>query len=243
MSSSCIRCKRVSACPLIPVNDSFLLPQQIQKGVDLIYQGSVIAIPTDTVYGLACAAQNQSAIEKLYKIKGRDLNKPLAICVGNVEAVSHWGKVSSLPSGLLNSLLPGPVTVVLERTERLNPKLNPNLNKVGIRVPDSKFVLGLCNKLKEPLALTSANASNEPSCLAPEEFQYLWHHLSAVFELGTIGDITSPRVGSTVVDLCVPGRYRILRSGSALESTKAILEHFEVEQDVPNCVDSVSMGY
>jgi len=213
---------------LTSVTEFGLFSVAVERAAQLISDGKIIALPTDTVYGLAAAAQNTQAIKQLYEIKGRDQKKPLAICVNSVKSVSCWGKVDSLPSGLLESLLPGPVTVVLERTLSLNPALNPGIAKVGIRIPDSEFVRHLCKRLGTPLALTSANASNEPSSLAPEEFQSLWPHLAAVFHCGRIGNCTSLRAGSTVVDLSVPGKYHILRSGYALASTKAVLERFAV---------------
>ena len=89
-------------------------------------------------------------------------------------------------------------------------------------------MLQLCKRLGTPLALTSANASNEASSLAPEEFQSLWPHLAAVFHCGRIGGSTSSCADSTVVDLSVPGKYHIARPGSALASTKGVLECFEI---------------
>lgn len=213
---------------LISVAEFRWISAAVEIAARFISEGKVIALPTDTVYGLAAAAQNTQAIRKLYKIKGRDEKKPLAICVNSVKSISCWGKANNLPSGLLDTLLPGPVTVVLDRTSSLNPELNPGIAKVGIRIPDNEFVLQLCKRLETPLALTSANTSNEPSCLDPEEFQSLWPHLAAVFHSGKIGDSASLRAGSTVVDLSVPGKYHILRAGSALANTKAVLEHFAV---------------
>jgi tRNA threonylcarbamoyl adenosine modification protein (Sua5/YciO/YrdC/YwlC family) len=220
---------------LISVAECRWFSAAVEIAAQFISEGKVIALPTDTVYGLAAAAQNTQAIGQLYKIKGRDQKKPLAICVDRVKSVSCWGNADNLPSGLLNALLPGPVTVVLERTPSLNPELNPGIGKVGIRIPDSEFVLQLCKTLGTPLALTSANASNEPSCLAPEEFQSLWPHLAAVFHSGRIGDCASLRAGSTVVDLSVPGKYHILRAGSALANTKAILQHYAVVEHDACC--------
>ncbi|KDR14324.1 yrdC domain-containing protein, mitochondrial [Zootermopsis nevadensis] len=217
---------------LISVAEFKWFPAALEIAARFISEGKVIALPTDTVYGLAAAAQNTQAIRQVYKIKGRDQKKPLAICVDSVKSVSCWGKANNLPSGLLDALLPGPVTIVLERTSSLNPELNPGIDKVGIRIPDSEFVLQLCRRLGTPLALTSANASNKPSCLDPEEFRSLWPHLAGVFHSGRIGDSASFRAGSTVVDLSVPWKYHILRPGSALASTKAVLEHFAfVEHD------------
>jgi tRNA threonylcarbamoyl adenosine modification protein (Sua5/YciO/YrdC/YwlC family) len=226
----------ISMSLLISVAEFGWLPAAVERAARLISEGKVIALPTDTVYGLAAAAQNTQAIRQLYKIKGRDQNKPLAICVNSVKSIYCWGKANNLPSGLLDALLPGPVTVVLERTSSLNPELNPGITKVGIRIPDSEFVLQLCKSLRTPLALTSANASNEPSCLEPEEFQSLWPHLAAVFHSGRIGDSTSLRAGSTVVDLSDPGKYHILRAGCALTSTKAVLEHFSIVEHGTHCL-------
>lgn len=214
----------------IPVNEFGWRVPAVERAAQLVLEGKVIALPTDTVYGVAVAAQNTQAVKELYKIKGRDRKKPVAICVNDVKSISCWGKLDGLPPGLLDALLPGPVTVVLERTSDLNPTLNSDTSKVGIRIPNSEFVLQLCKRLGTPLALTSANASNEPSSLAPEEFQSLWPHLAAVFHCGRIGDSSSSRAGSTVVDLSVPGKYHIVRPGSALASTKGVLEHFEIAE-------------
>ena len=71
----------------------------------------------------------------------------------------------TVSSQLLSELLPGPVTVVFERTVSLNPDLNPGTSLVGIRVPNHGFVREICEKCAEPLALTSANISSEPSAL------------------------------------------------------------------------------
>lgn len=67
--------------------------------VDLLKRGAIIAIPTDTVYGLACSATDINAIKKLYLIKDRDQNKPLAICVGKVVDIQQWATVNHLPEG------------------------------------------------------------------------------------------------------------------------------------------------
>ena len=85
-------------------------------------------------------------------------------------------------------------------------------------------MLQLCKRLETPLALTSCTASNEPSSLAPVEFQSLWPNLAAVFHCRRIGDGASSRAASTVMDLSVPGKYHIVRPGNALASTKGVLE-------------------
>ncbi|XP_034239617.1 yrdC domain-containing protein, mitochondrial isoform X2 [Thrips palmi] len=197
----------------------------------LLMEGNIIALPTDTIYGLAACAQNTTAVRKLYGVKGRDSAKPLAMCVGEVEDVRLWSKADILPDGLLKALLPGPVTVILERSPLLNRELNPNCSKVGIRVPDHPFVRKLAQNVSSPLALTSANLSNEPSSLNVREFENLWPQLGAVFDGGSLGNAqsTSSRAGSTVVDLSNEGKYHIVRNGIAPLHTVEILHQFGLE--------------
>ena len=85
----------------------------------------------------------------------------------------RWGNVT-VSDGLLCELLPGPVTVVFERTLELNPDLNPGTSLVGIRVPDSGFVRDIARQVQQPLALTSANISNQPSSLSVEVYVLLF---------------------------------------------------------------------
>jgi tRNA A37 threonylcarbamoyladenosine synthetase subunit TsaC/SUA5/YrdC len=116
----------------------------------------------------------------------------------------------------------------------LNPELNPGTSTVGVRVPDSAFILGLARRLGQPLALTSANLSGQPSALTCEEFQPLWPHLAAVVDAGRLPSSPLTRSGSTVVDLSsdldpITGMctgYRVVRDGCALEATAAVLKQF-----------------
>lgn len=188
--------------------------RSVAMAAELLRQGKVIAIPTDTVYGLACLAANSSAIQRLYEIKRRDEGKPLAICLSNVKEVGTWGILDDIPVGMLEHLLPGPYTICLRRTPALNKALNPGVDTVGIRVPNDKFVRSVA-QIVGPLALTSANVSNEPSSLHPDEFRALWPELDGVFHKSKNSkkQNVARRVGSTVVDVSKSGYFTIVRHG------------------------------
>lgn len=195
--------------------------------INLLKSGKVVAVPTDTLYGLACSATNVDAINKLYTIKRRNENKPVAICVGRVCDVQKWAYVDHLPDGLLSALLPGPVTLVLECINKLDKSVSYN-GKVGIRIPDYNFIRNIANSLNNPLALTSANISSEPSAIKIEEFQPLWNKVSAVFDGGCLG--IGDRRGSTVVDLSISGYFHIIRPGVAVVEVSKILQIFGLKQ-------------
>ncbi|XP_015266373.1 PREDICTED: yrdC domain-containing protein, mitochondrial isoform X2 [Gekko japonicus] len=156
----------------------------LSSAVVALREGGLVAVPTDTVYGVACLAQDSRALRAVYRLKGRDGAKPLAICLADVGQVHRYCKVA-VPDQLLHDLLPGPVTLVLERSQTLNPDLNP---------------------------------------FTPE-FQELWPHLALVVDGGPIGDLQRPecRLGSTVVDISVPGKFKVIRPGCALTQTVEIL--------------------
>ncbi|XP_065869026.1 uncharacterized protein [Euphorbia lathyris] len=201
-----------------------------EEAVQALKAGKVVAVPTDTLYGFACDACSSEAINLIYEIKGRKHTSPLAICVGDVSAIKHFATTDHLPHGLLDSLLPGPVTVVLSRGESsaLDKSLNPGLDSVGVRVPDCDFIRVIARGLGRAIALTSANLSGKPSSVSIKDFENLWQHCAHVYDGGVL---PSGRAGSTVVDLSNPGKYKILRPGSAKDETVAILEkHSLVEE-------------
>lgn len=195
----------------------------VELASDSLLKGHVIAVPTDTIYGIAGLAQNSDAINKIYGIKNRNLKNPIAISVGNIEDFYKWSKVV-VPRELLSDLLPGPVTIVLERSNQLNPDLNPGTDLVGIRIPDHPFIIDLAQKCGGPIALTSANISSTRSTLNIQEFEDLWPQLDLVFDGGQLGDTDFSRRGSTVVDLSVRNKYKIIRDGSAKKETVKLLE-------------------
>ena len=190
--------------------------RSVAMAAQLLQQGKVIAVPTDTIYGLAGLATDPHAVQRLYEIKRRDGAKPLAICLSNVNEIGAWGILDDVPSRMLESLLPGPYTICLRRTSAVPQAFNPGFDTIGIRVPNGKFVRSVA-QIVGPLALTSANISSEPSSLHPDEFRALWPDLDGVFHdlLNSSKQLDRRRVGSTVVDLSRPGYYTIVRHGIA----------------------------
>lgn len=199
----------------------------IRQAANLLESGQVIALPTDTVYGLACSANDPTAIQRLYSIKGREENKPVAICVAEFSDLRHWGQADHLPDELLKQLLPGPVTIVVNKSSNLdNPFLNPGVPKIGIRIPDFDFIRDVSRAFRFPVALTSANKSSEQSTLNVREFEKLWSVLGAVFDGGQLGMREEQRAASTVVDLSQEGLYKVIRKGVAGQHTVRVVEQF-----------------
>jgi tRNA threonylcarbamoyl adenosine modification protein (Sua5/YciO/YrdC/YwlC family) len=193
--------------------------------VRALAEGKVIAVPTDTIYGFAACARSAVGVEALYRIKSRNAAQPLAIAVGDVRDVGTYGEVEHLPRGLLEAILPGPVTVLTKRragARGASESLNPGVDLIGIRVPNSDFVRAVCRAHQGAIALTSANKSGETSTTAVDEFAPLWDGCERVFDGGRI---EAQRLGSTIVDLSShDGAYAIVREGERCASLMRVLE-------------------
>lgn len=197
----------------------------VEKAAKALKAGQVIAVPTDTLYGLACDACSPAAVGRIYEIKGRSMTSPLAVCVADVLDVDRFAVTSHLPDGLLSSLLPGPVTLVLDRGKEsmLEKSLNPGVDTIGIRIPECEFIRMVARNFGSALALTSANQSGQPSTVSIQEFEQLWQHCAYIYDGG---QLPAGRAGSTIVDLTTPKVYKILRRGSASKETREILDIF-----------------
>lgn len=206
---------------LIPISRA----NALKSGIDLLKAGNVVAVPTDTLYGLACDATNMEVIHKMYSIKHRNESKPVAICFGQIADIKTWTYTDHLPSKLLSSLLPGPVTLILNSVSKVDKYLC-HQGKIGVRIPNYNFIRNLAVGLGRPLALTSANLSNEPSAVSCTEFKAIWDKLPAVFDGGTTH---CSREGSTVIDLSEKGLYHIVRPGVAFKESIGVLERFNLK--------------
>ncbi|XP_063677570.1 threonylcarbamoyl-AMP synthase-like [Bolinopsis microptera] len=199
--------------PIVTTTDE----NAVQTASDILCRGGVVALPTDTIYGVCCAVNNTNAINKIYQIKGRSFSKPLAICVSCVQEIPKCVDIGGSET-ILSKLLPGGVTIVLPRTSSLNPALNPGFQTVGVRVPDYHFVLDLCTAVRGPIALTSANISNGPNSTCIEEFKEIWDDLDLIVDGGQL----PLSVGSTVVEIS-DHSFSVIRPGRDYEKTLKVL--------------------
>lgn len=139
---------------------------EIARGVQILAGGGVVAIPTDTLYGLAADALNAQAIDRVYLAKGRPDDMPLPVLVSGREQCDQVALISPdlepLVRGLAQVYWPGPLTLVLPVAPGLPDRLTAGHNTVAVRMPDHPVPLALAGALGRPITGTSANRSGEP---------------------------------------------------------------------------------
>lgn len=139
-----------------------------QKAVELIQSGNVVAIPTETVYGLAADAANVLAVRKIFELKRRPADNPLIVHVAETVQIPAFTDISSETlSKLINQFWPGPLTLVLPKQPTVLDIITAGLDTVALRMPDHPIALAVI-KHAGPVAAPSANRSGRPSPTRPE---------------------------------------------------------------------------
>ena len=181
---------------------------------EVILRGGLVAVPTETVYGLACNGLDADAVARLYEVKGRPAAKPISLLVpdlGVVGSVCDGIPVSA--RRLAEAFWPGPLTIVLRHNGAVPGIVTAGGCTVGIRCPDHPLALGLLRLAGVPLAAPSANVSGMPSpTCAGEVLAYFDGKIDCVID----GGLCALGVESTIVDLS-GAQCSILRLGALSE--------------------------
>ena len=194
------------------------ITENISDAAKIIREGGLVAVPTETVYGLAGSGLNETAVKEIYEVKGRPAVKPLSLMVPDESAMERYcDDVPKQAHQLARCFWPGPLTIVLKAKPEIPPIVLAGGTTVGLRCPDHPMTLALLRECSLPLAAPSANPSGEPSPKTAEQvFTYFDGRIDAVIDGGPCG------IGreSTLIDMsCTP--YKILREAALSEETIA----------------------
>ncbi len=182
----------------------------IKTAGELLSQGELVAIPTETVYGLAADALNGEAVARIFEAKGRPSDNPLIVHIADL---SEWARlVKEIPENarrLADAFWPGPLTIILSASPLIPPQVTAGLKTVAVRFPAHPVTRAVIRAAGCPLAAPSANRSGAPSPTnAARVFEDMDGRIAAILD----GGDCAVGVESTVVDLSLP-RPRLLRPG------------------------------
>jgi L-threonylcarbamoyladenylate synthase len=192
---------------------------QIADAAQVLRQNEVVALPTETVYGLGGNAKDDEAVSKIFAAKGRPVDNPLIIHIAEQNQLNEFvAEVPRKASLLIETFWPGPLTIILKVKEGiLSDKATAGLGTVGVRMPDHPVALALLKACGLPIAAPSANSSGKPS---PTTAQHVLEDLEGKIAGIVDGGPTGVGVESTVLD-CTEDIPVILRPGAV---TKEQLE-------------------
>ena len=199
----------------------WIKPTEIEEGVRLLQAGEIIAIPTETVYGLAGDAMNDVAIRKIFEAKGRPSDNPLIVHVASVEQTKQFvDTIPSVAKRLMDAFWPGALTIILPSNGRASSLVTAGLGSIGLRMPDHPAALELIRASGLGLAAPSANRSGRPS---PTSATHVADDLTGRIAGIVDGGPTGIGVESTVID-CTGETATILRPGGVTkEAIEAVI--------------------
>jgi tRNA threonylcarbamoyl adenosine modification protein (Sua5/YciO/YrdC/YwlC family) len=197
--------RRVSVDPGAPQRDA------IQEAATWIRNGGVVAIPTDTLYGLACDPFRADAVSRLFAVKGRAAGQALPLIAADAAQVAvHLGAVPPLGARLAQRFWPGPLTLIVVAPASLVRDVTGNTGTVGVRVPADAVARAIAAACGRPITATSANVSGQPATSDPDDIERtLGDRIDLLIDTGP----TRGGAPSTIVDV-TSAEPRLVRDGA-----------------------------
>jgi L-threonylcarbamoyladenylate synthase len=201
---------------VLPTDAPDLFQIAVTRAADVLRAGEVVALPTETVYGLAANALNAQAVAKIFAIKGRPAHNPIIVHVASVAMAKRCVTGWSVPAEqLAKSFWPGPLTLVLPKSGAIPALVTAGGATVGVRWPSHPFIQAVIRECGFPLAAPSANLSNQ---ISPTNAEHVRKQLGEKLALIVDGGQSQVGIESTVVDLtALPPR--VLRPGMIHEES------------------------
>ena len=204
--------------------------KSISRAAQILRDGGIVAIPTETVYGLAASAYDENAISKVFSAKGRPQDNPLIVHISSMDMLEEIAcNIPQKAYECAQKFWPGPFTMVLPRTEKTAKSVSAGLDTVAVRMPNHKVALDIIEKSGLPLAAPSANTSGSPS---PTTAQHVQKDLDTKIDAIVFADECSVGVESTVISFCC-NPPRLLRPGGVTaEQLKELIPDIQIDKAV-----------
>ncbi len=212
----------------------------IEAAASLITEGKVVGMPTETVYGLAADATNEDAVKKIFEAKGRPADNPLIVHVSSFDMI--YDLVSHIPplaEILAKKFWPGPLTMIMPKSDKIPNVTSGGLDTVGIRLPSHPVAQALINASKKPLAAPSANLSGSPS---PTNCERVYEDMHGRIPAIIDGGESDVGVESTVISF-EDGGIRVLRPGKiSVEDLLTVTDKVYVDKGVLAQLDACAVA-
>ena len=193
--------------------------QIIDAAGAILGAGKVVAIPTETVYGLAGNISIDDSIKKIYELKNRPVTHPLIIHISDIEQLYIYAKsVPKYVELLANTFWPGPLTFILPKSDKVSHLVTGGQDTVAIRMPNHVLTLELIRAVGSPLAAPSANRFGKISPTRPEHVIEEFNNEVAVID----GGICGIGIESTIIDATSEDYYKVLRPGAITQNDLAL---------------------
>lgn len=194
---------------LIKINDKNL-SEVLERAVEILNNGGIVAYPTETFYGLGVKFDNEASLRKLYELKKRPKEKPMPLIIGSRASLSMIAVfVNEIAESLMDKFWPGPLTLLLKAKKGLSPYLTADTGRITVRIPGESAALYLVREAGFPITATSANPSGMPPA---EDADAVIRYFGEKIDMVIDGGRTAGGLPSTIVDAAGES-IKIVREG------------------------------
>ena len=185
---------------------------ELNKIKEILDNDGVIIFPTDTVYGIACNCFSEKAIKKVFDIKKRPENKPINVLSNSLDKIKLVSRnINEKEKFLIDKYMPGALTIILDKNEKVSDILTAGLDTIGVRIPKNNISLRILENVSYPLATTSANISGDSAGIKISDFL---KEFDGVVDAIIDGGETDLKVASTIVRVESDNKLKIIREGT-----------------------------
>ncbi|TFB08292.1 threonylcarbamoyl-AMP synthase [Candidatus Atribacteria bacterium MT.SAG.1] len=215
---------------ILEINPKRIDLTKIKIAAEEIKKGNLVAFPTETVYGLGADALNEQAVAKIFQAKGRPFNDPLIVHIAGVKELNRLSKhVPPVALKLAKVFWPGPLTLVLKKSELVSDIITAELDTVAIRMPADNIALSLIREAQTPIVAPSANLFGRTS---PTNAQHVADDLDSKIEMIIDGGKTKVGVESTVLDITAKPVQVLRAGGVSVEQLKEIIGQVKIGEEL-----------
>jgi len=215
---------------ILEINPKRIDLAKIKIAAEEIKKGNLVAFPTETVYGLGADVLNEKAVAKIFKAKGRPFNDPLIVHIADVKELNRLSKhVPPVALKLAKVFWPGPLTLVLKKSELVSDIITADLDTVAIRMPADNIALSLIREAQTPIVAPSANIFGRTS---PTNAQHVEDDLGGKIEMIIDGGKTKVGVESTVLDITAKPVQVLRAGGVSVEQLKEVIGQVKIGEEL-----------
>ena len=209
----------------------------MKEAAKIIKSGGLVAFPTETVYGLGANGLDQEAVKKIFIAKGRPQDNPLILHVHSIDQVKELvDDIPDLAKKCMKEFWPGPLTILLKRSNKVLDVITAGLQTVAIRMPENNIALDLIKLSKTPIAAPSANTSGRPS---PTSAKHVVEDLSGKVDMIIDGGSTGIGLESTVLDLSTDIPMILRPGGVTEEDLRKIIPNIAIDSSIIKSDDNI----
>ena len=184
--------------------------EEIEEVINFLQNDGIVIFPTDTVYGIGCDCFSEKAIKKIFEIKNRNKQKAISVLTDDIEKIYYVANINEKEKKIIEKNMPGALTLVVNKKEKVPDILTANLDTIGVRIPNNEIALNILKVYKKPIATTSVNISGDDDGTEVKDFIEEFKNKVDIIVDGGKCNVAIP---STVVKLENGGNLKVLRQG------------------------------